>query len=230
MSIDLSKIQNNRMNDDDDLLLSSNEDEPIRNKKKQSHAPEPEAFEDKFDDRRIEDLMEQIKNSQPTLKDIQYKNKLIEKILQYKQIFFILLKEIEIKDLDDKQIQELEQLLLKIQYVIKNRNIMSNITNGINLAPSIIEHIATKYTPLKLSGYAGLLNENPEYYYQVQEVLLEHDLYDSIKVSPLNRLAYTLISSALLCHQINSSKESELNMNLKNNDVNENIKKKYSDI
>lgn len=95
--------------------------------------------------------------------------------------------------------------------------------------PGIIEHIGTKYTPLKLERYAKSLNNNDEFYYQVNECLLEYNLIDNIKINPIHRLAYTMISSAVMVHQINTMKDKEI-VNKTLNKVNEDIKNKYNSL
>ena len=137
---------------------------------------------------------------------------------------------ITLDGLEGKTITELEQMLYKIKEIVQNRNMLSNVKNATQMLPAVIEHIGKNYTPLKLDGYAKVLNNNEEFVMQVNEILLEYDIIDNIKINPINRLAYTMISTGLLVHQANIIKENQLNNQYKNTPVNENLKNKYNDI
>lgn len=192
-NIDLSTIQNHNLNDDD-LFIS--DDESTAPKKQQNNTAD--AFEQMI-----------YRTPAPTADDIIYKQKLISKIIQYKQLFLTLLVNVSIEDIENKSIPELEQLLYKVKDIVQNRNMLSQCKKFTQMAPLIVEHVGTKYTPMKLKGYANALNNNEEYEMIVNECLLEYDIIDNIKINPINRLAYTMLSTAVLVHQVNTMKEQQ---------------------
>ena len=164
--------------------------------------------------------------------DIVYRQKFITKITQYQQLFFQLLlrNNIKINELESKSITELEELLYKIKEIVQNRNMLSNVKNATQLFPSVIEHVAKTYTPLKLDGYARALNANEDYEMMVNEILLEYDIIDNLKINPMNRLAYTLFTTGVLVHKANTIKEEQIKNTYREKPINENLKAKYSDL
>jgi hypothetical protein len=173
-------------------------------------------------------IIDEVQEEQPmTASDIIYKNKIMAKIKQYKETFQELLIQVNIDSLEEKNINELETLLLMIKEIVANRNMKKNIQQVINTIPIGIEYIATSFTPLKLNGYSDLLIKDPEFYYNCQEIILEYDLFDNINTRPEYRLGYQMVLSALLCHKINCIKESQINLN---KPISEDVKNKYSNL
>lgn len=157
--------------------------------------------------------------------DIIYKTKLIRKISQYQKVFYELLGNINFNSIDSKSIEELEAILTNIKEIISNRNIDRNVSAFVQYIPFGIEEIG-KRAGLELDGYGQYINRDKDYYYTMQEILIENDILDGIKVDNRLRLAYILGLGAYQVHKINSFKKTEINKKL-NSSVDAT---KYSDL
>lgn len=157
--------------------------------------------------------------------DIIYKTKLIRKISQYQKVFYELLGNINFNSIDSKSIEELEAMLTNIKEIISNRNIDRNVSAFVQYIPFGIEEIG-KRAGLELDGYGQYINRDKDYYYTMQEILIENDILDGIKVDNRLRLAYILGLGAYQVHKVNSFKKTEINKKL-NSSVDAT---KYSDL
>lgn len=157
--------------------------------------------------------------------DIIYKTKLIRKISQYQKVFYELLGNINFNSIDSKSIEELEAILTNIKEIISNRNIDRNVSAFVQYIPFGIEEIG-KRAGLELDGYGQYINRDKDYYYTMQEILIENDILDGIKVDNRLRLAYILGLGAYQVHKVNSFKKTEINKKL-NSSVDAT---KYSDL
>ena len=117
-------------------------------------------------------------------------------------------------------------MLFSIKETVTNRNIKNNIDGFIKAIPTGIEYFCNSFTPLKLDGYANLMMNDKEFYYNCHEIILEYDLFDNIKSKPEHRLCYSLLVNAMLCHKINTMNET----NNLNKPINDDLKQKYSSI
>lgn len=207
MNVDLSSIQNNKA-DIKDLLNEQNLEE---------HETKEEVVIPVEEEEEIELSAE----------DIIYKNKLISNIKQYYEIFKKFLIDKDVSNLEERNIQDLEKLLMEIKDIVSNRNIKQNIDSAIQSIPIGIEFMACSYTPLKLNGFSQMLLSNEEFFYNCHEIILEYELLDNIKTKPEFRLGYQIILSAMLCHKMNSIKENNINLNGK---VPDDIKSKFNNL
>jgi len=157
------------------------------------------------------------------LKEVEEENKrqnekvlkiaLLNKINKYRSVFYKFLDEFNFENIENKKVEDLEIMLSQIKRTISNRNIEKNMKGMIALLPTVIETGGT-YAGLQLEGYSQIVNSQEEYYYTCQEILIESNYYDSIKMTPIQRLGYILGSSALMVHQVNTQKNEKLNYNM----------------
>jgi len=145
--------------------------------------------------------------------DIIYKNKLIRKISQYQKVFHEFLGRLSLERLDNKSIDELEAFLTNIKEIISSRNIDNNITQFVQFLPYGIEEVG-KRAGLELDGYGQHINRDKNYYYTMQEILIENNILDNIKVDPKLKLSYILCLGAYQVHKINTLKKSDMNNKL----------------
>jgi hypothetical protein len=204
--VDLTRIENTEQVEVDKILESDNEMDESK-----------------------DEIVESDRIKERPIEDEKYKSALRSKIEQYKTLYFELLINVPIGDVTTKNTEELEVLLTKIKDTVQNRNIMSSIQQTRKVLPYIIEYVTKKYTPLKTEGYAAMINANKEYEYQINEIILEYELVDTIKINPLYRLGYTLAYSLMLVHHMNSIKDDKISENL-NKKVDDRMNKEYGDI
>lgn len=145
--------------------------------------------------------------------DLMYKSQLIKKITTYRKVFYEFLGEIVIEKLESKTIDELEGFLIQIKDVVQSRNIENNVNGLIGWIPKCIEDGGCAMG-FELEGYAGIVNSNKEYYYTMQEIMIESNLLDNIKVDPKLRLVYVLGTSAYIAHQGNMMRKAKTNTKL----------------
>ena len=217
--IDLSNLVNQNSNDDYIKPV-----ERIKGKGKgkgrriKEQADQPEEEE-------IYPQLKEIQAPKVNYDDIIYKTKLIRKISQYQKVFYELLGNINFNSIDSKSIEELEAILTNIKEIISNRNIDRNVSAFVQYIPFGIEEIG-KRAGLELDGYGQYINRDKDYYYTMQEILIENDILDGIKVDNRLRLAYILGIGAYQVHKVNSFKKTEINKKL-NSSVDAT---KYSDL
>ena len=124
--------------------------------------------------------------------------------------------------MSEKTIDQLETILTQVKKTVSNRNMESNMRNIIQLFPTVIEK-SGEYIGLELEGYSNVVNSQEDYY-TCQEILIENNFYDKLYVSPTQRLAYILGSSALLVHTTNSQNNERIRQNLNQNIDHNNFK------
>lgn len=198
--LDLSSIKNKNSSD-----FVSFEVKKRKGEAKPKETPKPEKAPEVYDDAFMEDLR---RRATLPMDDMQYKKNLIKKIERYKEVFEKFLTKINMDGLEYKSQEALEDILIEIKEAVANRTIGSGVNNLIQTIPFGIEKFGTSLGA-DLEGYGRLINSNPEYYYTVQEMLIENDIIDKIRVAPHYRLAFMLGRSALMVHTVNQMKKAE---------------------
>ena len=77
---------------------------------------------------------------------------------------------------------------------------------------SIAEGLVCNFTPIKLGGYANMLMSNEQFTSTLNELILEYDLENMLHASPEQRLIYTMATSALVVHNLNTQREMLANL------------------
>lgn len=202
--IDLSSIQNKNINQDNDFIK----------------LPEKKTKNNKKDENLNKNSNENLNKTNDLQSAVQddliYKNQLINKINQYKRIFYEFLTDVNCDDIQNNTVAELEETLLCIKNIVQNRNIESNVSLFINVIPYSIEKIGG-YLDYNLDGYTSVVAGNREYYYTMQQILLEMNAFENVSIDPKYKLLYILASSAFIVHQTNVQKKLEMKNKLDQN-------------
>lgn len=202
--IDLSSIQNKNINQDNDFIK----------------LPEKKTKNNKKDENLNKNSNENLNKTNDLQSAVQddliYKNQLINKINQYKRIFYEFLTDVNCDDIQNNTVAELEETLLYIKNIVQNRNIESNVSLFINVIPYSIEKIGG-YLDYNLDGYTSVVAGNREYYYTMQQILLEMNAFENVSIDPKYKLLYILASSAFIVHQTNVQKKLEMKNKLDQN-------------
>lgn len=202
--IDLSSIQNKNINQDNDFIK----------------LPEKKTKNNKKDENLNKNSNENLNKTNDLQSAVQddliYKNQLINKINQYKRIFYEFLTNVNCDDIQNNTVAELEETLLYIKNIVQNRNIESNVSLFINVIPYSIEKIGG-YLDYNLDGYTSVVAGNREYYYTMQQILLEMNAFENVSIDPKYKLLYILASSAFIVHQTNVQKKLEMKNKLDQN-------------
>lgn len=157
-------------------------------------------------------------------KDEILKNKFIDAINDYKDVFHKFIKT-DLSNLNNCSVEQLDNILKNVKKEVHNRNSPSMINLITTSIPYGIEKGA-RFFDIDLTNYGTIVSQNPEYYYLIQEILLEYNIKNLIDVDARIKLAYLLLSSAYLINHINKN-----NINLMNDKLNQNIDgDKYKDI
>jgi len=223
--VDLSTLQNKNTNDEfirptQKSKLRSRARPSVMNQEpeqRQEQVPHYQQFiQQKMMEDKINEKLQMKQREQERidlLEEEDYKRKMIQKIKQYNDVFYEFLTDINLMKLESKSTNELEAILSSIRDIVSSRNIGSNVNALIQTAPYLIETAGKRYG-LELDGYAQFINSDKNYYYTVQEILIENNIIENIKVNPLIKLPYILGFGAYHIHMMNRAKKSNLDSKL----------------
>lgn len=163
-----------------------------------------------------------------TIEDKLTKTTILNKIKRWKYTFPNLLEQYNVNHLEDKTIEELQNLEKEMNYVVTTHNSSNLAIPMANCVASIIENMSV-FTPLKLKGYQQNLMNNEEFINVLKELSVQYS--DYVYISPTARLGYHMVSTAILTNAINMSKEiEETKQKIKNKEIDKNIESKYGNL
>lgn len=123
---------------------------------------------------------------------------------QYMEHFSHKLKKFSKINLEHLNISELEKLKDEMDFVLGCRSSVNTGVQAFATGLQALEYVAVNYTPLKLEGLSQL-STDPDVIDDVKLIMLQNTTI--IKTKPEHRLLYKLISTSLLLHNLNSSRE-----------------------
>ena len=118
---------------------------------------------------------------------------------------------------------ELKATKSEFDFIISSKTNIGTTQYAFIQGIHLLENVCVTLTPLKIQGLANMVDDQ-DYRDDVKALCLKHMGF--IKTEPEQRIAFKLLSSALLLHQINSNNPNIINKSAKLSEINN----KYTDL
>ena len=130
----------------------------------------------------------------------------LTKMKLYFDCFEAKLKQIRPKDIDKLTDEELQDLQTKIHFILGAKTNVEAMTKTLPMILKALEDLSAQFTPLRIQG-THLVCLEPDIQDMIKYTIIDSGL-GGITSSPQQRLAFTLLTTAVRQHAINSAIES----------------------
>lgn len=138
-------------------------------------------------------------------KDVTDRSTQITKMKLYFDCFDAKLKQIRPKNIDKLSDEELQDLQTKIHFILGAKTNVEAMTKTLPMILKAVEDLSAQFTPLRIQG-THLVCFEPEVQDMIRYCIIDSGL-GGITSSPQQRLLFTLLTTAVRQHTINSMVE-----------------------